>query len=248
MRSYKILGIILTLPILINCVTIAKAQTTSEMETFFQKGYTGLSIIVNATAETVPGGNLTTKIWMNCTAEGVNVECFNISLYGFKGGQDKLLLNSTCLLNNTSLNFNETITFDLFVEVPLNVWGRAQAELHIEYSVQSDHFTRDPVFSLTNVRNIYYEKLQEDFRKLNESYYILNETYWQLNSEFEELNQSYSSLQQEYTALNQTYWEVKGSLNELDNTRRLAVVLGITTFFFVATTLYLVMRKPKQYW
>ena len=61
MKSYKILAIALTLLILMTFVTIAKAQTADEMETFFQREYAGLSIIVNATAETVPGGNLTIK-------------------------------------------------------------------------------------------------------------------------------------------------------------------------------------------
>ncbi|MGB9713544.1 MAG: hypothetical protein ACPLZC_01040 [Candidatus Bathyarchaeales archaeon] len=248
MRRYKFLGMILTLPILIACVTIAKAQTTSEMETFFQKEYAGLSIIVNATAETVPGGNLTTKIWINCTAEGVTVECFNISLYGFKGGQEGLLLNYTCLLKNTSLNFNETRAFNLFIGVPPDVWGRTQAELYLQYSIGSDHFLREPAFSLTNVRNTYYEKLQEDFMNLNE-------TYWQTKNKLEELNQTYINLQQEYATLSQTYMELlqnytklQGNIVELDNTRRLAVVLGVTTVFFLATTFYLVMRKPKQYW
>jgi hypothetical protein len=248
MKRLKNLVIPLTLLIITAFISIARAQITDEMETFFQREYAGLSIIVNATTETVPGGNLTTKIWMNCTAKGVKIKCFNISVYGFIGGQEKTLLNSTYLLQNTSLYYGENRIFDFLVEVRPDVWGRTQAELYIEYSVESDQFTRDPVFSLTNVRNIYYEKLQEDFRKLNESYYILNETYWQLNSEFEELNQSYLNLQQEYAALNQTYWEIRGSLSELDNTRRLAVVLGITTFFFVATTVFLVIRKPKQYW
>jgi hypothetical protein len=256
MRRYKILGIILTLPILIACVTIAKAQTTSEMETFFQKSYTGLSITVNATAETVPGGNLTVKLSILCTTtDVVNVECFNISLYGFKGGQEKLLLNSTCLLNDTSLHFNETRIFDLFTEVPLDVWGRTQTELYLQYVIGSDYFLRDPAFSLTNVRNIYYEKLQEDFMNLNQSYCLLNETYWQTKSELEELNQTYINLQQEHATLNQTYMELlqnytklQGDIVELDNTRRLAVALGITTVFFLATTAFLVLRKPKQYW
>ncbi|MGQ9624949.1 MAG: hypothetical protein ACUVT9_06220 [Candidatus Bathycorpusculaceae bacterium] len=248
MKKYKVLGITLTLVIFAAFIAITKAQTVDEMEIFFQKDYAGLSIIVNATAETVPGGNLTTKIWINCTATGVAIECLNISIYGFRGGQEKLPLNSTCFLENKTLQSGENRIFDLIVELPLDVWGRTQAELYLEYYVQSDHFIRDPVFSLTNVRNIYYEKLQEDFRNLNESYHLLNDTYWQLKSDFEELNQSYINLQQEYATLNQTYWELKGSLNELDSTRRLAVILGITTVFFVATTVFLVMRRPKQYW
>lgn len=248
MKKYKVFGIALTMLIFAAFIVITKAQTADEIETFFQKDYAGLSIIVNATAETVPGGNLMTETWINCTATGVFIKYFNISIYGFRGGQERLLLNSTCLLENKTLQLGENRTFDLLVEVPLDVWGRTQAELYLEYYVQSDHFVRDPVFSLTNVRNVYYEKLQEDFRNLNESYRLLNDTYWQLKSDFEELNQSHINLQQEYATLNQTYWELQNSLNELDNTRRLAIILGITTVFFVATTVFLVMRRPKQYW
>ena len=48
--------------------------------------------------------------------------------------------------------------------------------------------------------------------------------------------------------LNETYWGLKGSSNELGNTRMAVGILAITTVFFVATTLYLVMRKPKESW
>jgi hypothetical protein len=41
---------------------------------------------------------------------------------------------------------------------------------------------------------------------------------------------------------------MNGNLGELDNTRRLTTVLAITTVLFVATTVYLVMRKPKEIW
>jgi len=42
--------------------------------------------------------------------------------------------------------------------------------------------------------------------------------------------------------------ELQGSSNELGNTRMAVGILAITTVFFVATTLYLVMRKPKESW
>jgi len=48
--------------------------------------------------------------------------------------------------------------------------------------------------------------------------------------------------------LNETYWSLKGSSNELGNTRTAVGILAVTTVFFVATTLYLVMRKPKESW
>jgi len=58
-----------------------------------------------------------------------------------------------------------------------------------------------------------------------------------------------------FALLNQTYWELhenytslKGSIGGFDTTRTAAIVLSVTTVFFAATTVYLMMRKPKQYW
>jgi hypothetical protein len=34
---------------------------------------------------------------------------------------------------------------------------------------------------------------------------------------------------------------------DIGNTRSIATLLGVTTVFFVATTAYLIMRKPKDY-
>jgi hypothetical protein len=79
---------------------------------------------------------------------------------------------------------------------------------------------------MTKVTNSYLQGLEQRFNELK-----------QLN---EQLNQSYWDLERNFTAL-------QGSVNELDNTRTAAAVLGITTVFFVATTLYLVLRKPREY-
>jgi hypothetical protein len=65
--------------------------------------------------------------------------------------------------------------------------------------------------------------------------------YANLNGDFEQLNNTYWELQANYTSLT-------GNLGELDNTRRLSTILGVTTAFFVATTVYLVVRKPKEIW
>ncbi len=41
--------------------------------------------------------------------------------------------------------------------------------------------------------------------------------------------------------LNETYWGLKGGSNELGNTRTAVGILAVTTVFFVATTLYLLL-------
>jgi hypothetical protein len=220
------------------------AQTSDGMQTFFSSEYAGISIKLNATQETVPGANITINLWINCTADGVYVDHLNLTVYGyshFRYGLDKVTLNATCAMQQVSLVFNHTSEYDYIVPVPLTVWDLTYAELSLKYAVKSLPLEYDEGFPITTVRNVLWEELEQELASLNQTYQQLNSTYWQLNATFEQLNQTYWELQQNYTAL-------KGSLNELDNTRTVMAVLGITTVFFVATTLYLVMRKPKEPW
>jgi hypothetical protein len=129
-------------------------------------------------------------------------------------------------MQNTSKTYN--VTFP----VPGNVWDATYGEITLTYTVKQmgieTKFTNLTLgFEMTHVKNIYLEKLEQDFR-------LLNSTYWQLN-------QTYMQLLQNYTAMQR-------SLNELDNTRRVVAILVVTTVFFVATTLYLVLRRPRDYW
>lgn len=56
---------------------------------------------------------------------------------------------------------------------------------------------------------------------------------------YQQLNQAYLGLQQNCTGL-------QNGLNELDNTRRVAVILGITAAFFVVTTVFTVICRSKE--
>jgi hypothetical protein len=76
--------------------------------------------------------------------------------------------------------------------------------------------------------------LNASFYGIQDDYKALNSSYWQLNTTYEELNK--------------TYWDIKGNSGELDSARSVAVILGITTAFFVITTIFLFTRKPKDHW
>ena len=72
-----------------------------------------------------------------------------------------------------------------------------------------------------------------------------------LNSTFEQLNQTFwNYFHKDLTPenLNETLQGLQGGSDELGNTRMAVGILAVTTVFFVATTLYLVMRKPKESW
>jgi len=145
------------------------------------------------------------------------------------------------VLTNTSLLFTNTTEYVYDVLVPSDVWGVVQGELHVEYLVVDQAIVRDESFTMTFVRNVYWEELERQFQALNDTYQLLNSTYWSLNDTYALLNQTYWELQQNYTSL-------QGVTNELDGTRRVVAILVVTTVFFIATTAYLVIRKPRQYW
>lgn len=245
---------------LILALTLVKsitAQTPEEMETFFSSKYVGISIQVNATRETVPGANITIKLLVNCTADDVYVDYLNLSVYGykhFKYGLEKDTLTSECVMKQSFLVYHNASRHNYTIPVPSEVWDLTYAELHSKYTVGIAPFGFDETFSITTVRNILWEELEEKLEWLNQTYQKLNNTYWQLNSTVEQLNQTFWQMfQMNLTAeslahLNETYWSFKGSSNELGNTRTAVGILAVTTVFFVATTLYLVMRKPKESW
>ncbi len=242
MNVYKTSTKILMVLILgLTIVRGVNAQTSSEMSTFFREDYVGLSIRVDGTQEVDPSENLTIKLVVNCTATGVKVDYLNFSVYGFVGGLEKVQLGDFDVIVNSSLVFNYTEEHSYDVFVPTDVWGPTYADMHLKTSIFSSDFKDNPSFSITTVRNVYYEKLQEDFENLNESYSQLNSTFWQLKNLFDELNNTYWELNHNYTVIQE-------SLNEFSSTRQLALLLGVTTVFFVGTTIYLLVRKPKEYW
>jgi hypothetical protein len=237
--------LILTIPLIQN----ATAQTSDKMQTFFSKKYAGISIKFSATQEATPGENITINLWINCTADGINVNYLTLKVYGFRYGQEKIEppLHSTYVVENITLVFNYTYQYNFTVHIPNNVWGATYAELHVRYAIVDSPFEYNPNFSITIVRNVYLEELENMFKNLNY-------THWQLNQIFGECFQM-NLTKENIHGLNQTYWElqqnytsVQGSLIELGNTRMAVIILAITTIFFVATTFYVVMRKPKQYW
>lgn len=232
----------------------AGAQTPDEMRTFFYKAHAGITIRVDAANETIPNENLTVRLWYNCTADFVHVDYLNLTIYGFKEGVEKVMLNTTCVLESTSLPFNYTDEFEIVVRVPDDVWGVAYAEFYLKYSIADLPLEHKEGFSITAIRNVRYEELQKKYNELSEAFSHLNETFSLLNQTFWE-SFGKNLTMGDLLSLNATYWELlqkcaalEGSVNELNNTRVAVGVLAVTTIFFVATTLYLVVRKPKDYW
>ncbi len=230
MRTDKIVAIIVLVGLMsLAFVSGIRAESADELKTFYSKNYPGISLKVDATNETDPGKNLTLKLWADRTSSDVfDVECFNMTVYGFKlSGPEEAVLYSALLVSNVSLTSNQTIDQTHMIPVPSDVYGPVFCRLYLEYVTADQSVTRNPEFAITSVRNIYYEDLKDAFQQLNETYWQLNQTYWELQG---------------------NYTDLQKSMTDLSNTRMLATVFLVTTVFFVATTLYLTLRRPRESW
>jgi hypothetical protein len=128
-------------------------------------------------------------------------------------------------------------------------------------------------FYMTNVENTYYETqvnaLKESIDQLTSSngnltaLYSealanidqltnnnnnLTALYSEASANITQLDQTVTMLAENLTMLELSYNSTLGSMSALENTREVAVVLGITTVFFVATTVFMIMRRPRERW
>jgi hypothetical protein len=234
--------VVCTLTIAMICKVGAQVPAQN-VKTFFNSEMPGIEVQANATAETRPTENLT--VWLLLTPQTtVYVESLRLDIFGFLNGTDKVSIGNITDYN-FSLNGNST-EYSMTFAVPDRVWGVTFGEITLTYSANLGGLElRFPNatsgFYMTQVDNTFVESLVTQLRGLNESYDQLNDSYYNLTGKYLQLNQTFVQLQQNYTTL-------QGNMNELDNTRRVAVILAITTVFFVATTVFVVMRRPRESW
>jgi hypothetical protein len=229
--------------ILVSSGSIKAFASENGMKSFFSSQMSGMSIEVNGTAHSRPGQNITLVMIVNATAQ-IHVQNISLEAFGFVNGTDEILMggisDSNFDMNGTSKNYAITIA------VPVDVWGVTYGEIRIAYSANYSGIVLSfpnagNGFVMTQVENTLVENLQEQVKSLNDSNSQLSHEYANLTEEFADLNQSYWNLQGNYTT-------AQGTLGELDGTRRLSTVLAITTVFFFATTVYIVVRRPRDYW
>jgi len=189
---------------------------------------------VNATREALPGDNITIILHAESKADNVYVAYLNLTIFGFIKGQNKTSLTNICQ-NDVPLNYSETIEHNQTLTVPSDVWDTTYGELSFQYSIAGFSYSLSSLgFTMTHIRNVYLENLESEFQSLSEN--------------FTSLQQNYTWLEGNYTELKGKFDELSKNVIELDNTRTAVIVLAITTVFFVATTIYMIMQKPKQYW
>jgi predicted nuclease with TOPRIM domain len=117
-----------------------------------------------------------------------------------------------------------------------NKLSESYSQLDSSYSKLEDLYAQ--LDALYNELNQNYTGLDQNYTELNQNYTILNSTYMDLNGTYAKLDENYTSLQ----------GNLDGSLDEAAGTRQVTLVLGVMTALFVGTTVFLLIRKPKQYY
>lgn len=238
MKPSLILGIfLLTVALFAN----VKAQTsTDNMKMFFDSEFPGIKVQVTATNKTQPGQNITVilDLQLQTDTDEVYIQYFNLSIFGFLYGENKAFLKNetdSLSLNSTSSAYNCAFN----VSVPANVWGLTYGEIVLSYSAKYGIVTLnylDPPllsgFATTYVENIYLKNMEELLDNLNNTFL----QSFGMNLTLDNL-----------AKLNETYSGLQANAGDLDNTRRVVAILAVTTVFFVATTVYMAMRKPREY-
>ncbi|NWG11736.1 hypothetical protein HXY33_08355 [Candidatus Bathyarchaeota archaeon] len=240
-KIVKLSFIVSILILTIASFTNAKAQTiTEDMKTFFDSMIPGLKIQVNATMEAQPTQNISVILKMTALLN-VSVKFLNLSIVGFSWSNETSIGN---IGNGTSFSLQSASSkiFNATFRVPGNVWHVTSGKLALTYSTKTEsggvNETKDyPPFSMgftmTYVENVYLEGMEELLENLNSTFL----QSFGMNLTLDNL-----------AKLNETYRGLQGSVGDLDNTRRVVAILAVTTVFFVATTVYMVMRKPKESW
>jgi hypothetical protein len=225
-------------------VSSSRVQAAQQqIQTFYDSDLPGIRIQINATAYSQPSNTITVSVNL-ITHTNVYVDLFNVELFGFTNGTVK-----TSIANITDSYFkldSDSRTHSAVVFVPELVWGVLYGEIRITYSadvggIQLTLPSLTSGFPMTQVENTYLENLKNQTKSLSQSNHDLDQQLKNVTSDFEQLNATYYELQKNYTS-------AQGNAADLDNTRRLTAVLGIAAAFFVATTVYLVIRKPKETW
>jgi len=269
-----IMPLILTLALL--NPSSAQIHQEENIKTFFDSSVPGIKIQVNATAETKPTQNITFSLKLTKVKDvDVSVSYFNFSVYGFLRGQDKILLNSTSD-KDFKLDVKQYQGTCRVPENVWGIaYGEIALKYTVKYPVVGTNGTLNMNydltvgFSMTEIENVYLKSLEEQLNELNQTFtecfgrnltrdelLTLNETLWLLMQKYEllnALNQTFMECfgknltKDELLSLKQEYESLKGVKSELDNTRTAMIFLVVVAVFFVATTAYLALRKPKGY-
>lgn len=114
------------------------------------------------------------------------------------------------------------------------IYGKLMMKWTLGGTGETDTYEREITVLMSYLKNLELERLRSENSMLKENLTALTNQLAELNNTLTELSNNLTDIRNRYES-------------ELSGTRSTILVLGVVTIFFVATTAYLVFRKPKSY-
>ena len=181
--------------------------------------------------------NVTIKAWTDLIVNWTVIE-----LYTFNNvTREYTMLNSLVYVSQPQSLLGGGLLNETSYEIKLPdyaanlLYGKMILKWTIKGTEESTVYEREPIFIMGYLRNPELERLRNEVTELKEENADLKENITDLNNTLTDILNNLTDVQKRYEG-------------ELSGTKSVVAILAISTVFFVATTAYLFMRKPKEYW
>jgi len=235
--KHKVLALALLI-LFITCLTCnVKAEATTRVYVY---SFASIEVQIEYPFETYPNRNITINVAIKALTNLI-VNFTQVDLYVLHNEtKEEILFYSIHHISEPKLLkgdewFNKT--YEVFIpEYAINlVYGKLILKWTLRGTGEATSYERELLVLLSYLRSLELENLRNENAMLKENLTNLQNELTTLNNTLTELRNNLTDIQKRYEG-------------ELSGTRSTVVVLAITTVFFLATTAYLIFRKPKQYW
>jgi len=239
MKSLKISKTLMLTMLMLLATTMMYDASANSSDQIYTYKYTpipnDLSVEIKNPLEAYPNQtinvNVTIQALVNLAINRVAIELYTFN--DSKFGDAVYIEKETSLSSGESLN--KTLNVTICEHASNIVYGKLILEWKKKGTEGWETIGRAPTFIMTFLRNPELERLRNTVPELEKENAELKGNVTDLNNTVTELLNNLTEIENRYEG-------------ELGGTRNAITILVIITIFFVATTMYLFIRKPKQYW
>lgn len=234
----KTLTLVMLMLSAVTSIHDANANSSDQIHTY---NYTpipnDLTVEIKNPSEAYPNQtinvNITIKALVNLTINHVAIELYTFNDSKF---DDVTYINrESQVALPCGKSLNKTCNFTIYEHASNIVYGKLILEWTKKGTEGSVTIKSWPTFIMAYLRSSELEKLRNKVPELEKENVELKENVTDLNNTLTDLLNNLTDLENRYEG-------------ELSGTRSVITILAVITVFFVATTAYLFIRKPKQQW
>jgi len=194
-----------------------------------------LTVEISSPLEAYPNQTINVNITIKATVS-LSINHVLIKLYSFNDSKfyDFTYIDEAYELSSGE-SWNKTCNIRINEQASNVVYGKLTLEWAKIGTAEWETIGKEPTFIMTFLKNPKLEELESKVPELEKENTELKENLTDLNNTLNEFRENLTDVEDQYEG-------------ELGGTRSVITILAITTVFFAATTTYLFMRKPKQYW